>query len=250
MPAFTEGKLIRFDRYQHLGETPSQAIKNLIIQPSLALRTIFTPDKIRYIVWLFAPLALLPLASGKALLMLVPGLAENLLTDFSFQFSGNYQYDSVIIPVIFVCLIYGLKNILRKWPEKEKVFFWILAITATLGFLTRSPISPLHFPWEILKNRPEWSAYREMIKLVPAEATVAAYTNLIPHLSHREHAYMIGHEKQPVDVVLIDTADSFGFPNQKTFQKYIDSYLNSGTYKGISFEDRYLVIMHNKYIKK
>jgi hypothetical protein len=58
---------------------------------------------------------------------------------------------------------------------------------------------------------------------------------------------MIGREKQPVEVVIADTADIFGFPNQDAFQKYIDSYINSGTYKAVLFENRYLVIIHNKY---
>ncbi len=249
MPAFTEGKLIRFDRYQHLGETPGEAIKNAVAQPMLIAETIFTPEKIRYFLWLFAPLAFLPLASGWALAMLLPGLAENLLTNFSFQFSGNYQYDSVIIPVMLVCLIYGLKNILSRWPAKEKVVFWILAGAILIAFLVRSPISPINSPWQLLQNRPEWKAYRELVKMVPPEATVAAYTNLVPHLSHREHAYMIGREKQPVEVVIADTADIFGFPSQEAFQKYIDSYLNSGTYKAVLFEDRYLVVMHNKYAR-
>ncbi|MEK9186606.1 MAG: DUF2079 domain-containing protein, partial [Patescibacteria group bacterium] len=229
MPAFTEGKLIRFDRYQHLGETPGEAIKNAVAQPMLIAETIFTPEKIRYFLWLFAPLAFLPLASGWALAMLLPGLAENLLTNFSFQFSGNYQYDSVIIPVMLVCLIYGLKNILSRWPAKEKVVFWILAGAILIAFLVRSPISPINSPWQLLQNRPEWKAYRELVKMVPPEATVAAYTNLVPHLSHREHAYMIGREKQPVEVVIADTADIFGFPSQEAFQKYIDSSISKTT---------------------
>jgi len=248
MPSLAGGELLRFDRYYNLGATPGEAVKNVLTDPALVAKTVFTLPKIKYLLVLFTPVALLPLFSGSAFLFLIPGLAENLLTHFPLQFSGTYQYDSLLIPGIFIATIYGLKKVIEKWPSKEKLVKWVLIAAIAIGFITRSPISPVTFPFELFTPNSTWEAYRKLVRMVPDNASVAVPTNLVPHLSNREHAYMLGKEKVVPDVVIIDGADSFGFETVADFQKYADDYINSGIYNVTIFENRY-AIMIKKDIK-
>lgn len=243
MPSLAGGELLRFDRYYNLGATPGEAIKNVLTNPTLVAKTIFTLPKIKYLLVLFLPVAFLPFFSGFAFLLLIPGLAENLLTYFPLQFSGTYQYDSLLIPGIFIATIYGLKKIIEKWPSKEKLVKWVLIAAMAIGFVIRSPISPVTFPIELFKFNPTWEAYRKLVGMVPDNASVAAPTNLIPHLSNREHAYMLGKEKILPDIVIIDGADSFGFETIADFQKYANNYVNSGKYNVTILDDRYAVMI-------
>ncbi|MDO8430262.1 MAG: DUF2079 domain-containing protein, partial [bacterium] len=142
MPAFGGG-LLRLDRYASLGATETEIVKNILTNPLLILKTIISVEKVRYIFWLFAPLLFLPFASGRILMLIIPGFLENLLTQFSSQFQSFYQYDSVLIPGIFIAAIFGLKNLLIKWPKKERIIFWSLIATIFIGYFVRSPINPV-----------------------------------------------------------------------------------------------------------
>lgn len=243
MPSLAGGELLRFDRYYNLGATPGEAIKNVLTDPTLVAETIFTLPKIKYLLVLFLPVAFLPFFSGSAFLLLIPGLAENLLTYFPLQFSGTYQYDSLLISGIFVATVYGLNNIIRKWPFREGLIKWILIATMAIGFLARSPVSPVTFPIELFKANPTWEAYRKIVNMVPDGVSIAAPTNLIPHLSNREHSYMLGKEKIVPDVVIIDGMDPFGFDTFEDFQKYADNYVNSGKYNVTIVDNRYAIMI-------
>ncbi len=240
MPALGGG-LLRMDRYASLGNTPAEIVQNVFKDPMLIVKTIFTAPKLRYILWLFLPVAFLPLFSAGALALLIPGLAENLLTTFESQFTGFYQYDSVLIAGIFVGSIYGLKMLLGRWPEKEKIAKYILVAAILIGFIVRSPASPISFPLDLFKPNPHWEAFRQMAQMVPPGASVAAQTNLVPHLTQREHAYMLGTEPFLVDIVLIDGADLSGF-TEETFQAYADGYMNSGQYNFKVIDERYFIL--------
>lgn len=256
MPALGGG-LIRLDRYAQFGKTPTEIIQNIAQQPSLLAKTVLSVQKLKYVFWLFLPVAFLPFFAGPALILLIPGLAENLLTNFQSQFSGFYQYDAILIGGVFIASIYGLKNILHTWPvlagqalagqAKIKIIKWALIAAVAIGYLLNSPINPTFFPTKLFKSNPQWEAFRKMVKMAPPNASVAAQTTLVPHLANREHIYMLGTEPFPVDIVLIDGADLSGF-TEETFQAYADSYINSGRYNFTIIDERYFILTKKKML--
>lgn len=248
MPALGGG-LLRIDRYANLGATPTDIVQNVIHHPALLVHTIFVAKKISYVLWLFLPVAFLPVSSLSSLLLVIPGLAQNLLTLFEYQFTGLYQYDGIILPGIWIGTIYGLANLLKKWPSGKLMVKRVLLSVAILAFLLRSPISPLHFPKALFIASPRAQAFREMVKFVPPQAAVAAHTNLVPHLSNREFAFMLGKESFPVDVVLMDSRDSFGFPDEATFQAYYDNYAKSPDYVQKIIQNRYVIFQRKSLLQ-
>lgn len=246
MPALGGG-VLRFDRYANLGENPTAIVKNVAANPLLLAQTILTKEKFVYLFWLFLPVLFLPFFSWRSLILLFPGLAENLLTNYQFQFSGLYHYDSILIPGIFVGAVYGLQKVITRWPDKEKIIQWTFLGVAVLAFLLRSPIGVFSFPIEYFKPNSQWEAYRQLVKLVPPDLSVAANTNLVPHLAHRQFIYTVGIENGFVDMVIIDGADIFPFKSQEEMQAYIDEHLKTGAYRASLFEDRYLILLNNKY---
>lgn len=241
MPALGGG-LLRLDRYAALGSTPSEIIGNLIRHPGLFVQTIFTQNKLEYLFWIFLPVSFLPIFSWQSLALIIPGILENTLTGFKSQFAGLYQYDAVIIGGIFIGAIYGLKKVLIRFPAQKILAERILIGAIALGFFFRSPINPLTFPTAIFKSNPQWKTFRTMTRLVPPAASVAAQTNLVPHLANREQIYLLGREPFPVDIALIDGADLTGFESETNFQTYADNYIRSGKYDFQTIEDRYFVI--------
>ncbi len=241
MPALGGG-VLRFDRYANFGATPTEAIRTAVVSPGLVASTIFTGEKILYLLILFLPVAFLPILSWRTLILLLPGLPENLLTNYAFQFSGLYHYDSILIPAIFIGTIFGARNFLDWKPRWERYLFWTLIAMTAMGFLTRSPINFKNFPLHYFQTSAQEDAYHKLVALVPPGISVAATTNLVPHLSHREHAYALGVEKMAVDMVIADLADTFGFKNAEEMDQYLESYLKSGIYQSQLFDSRYLII--------
>ncbi|QQG46567.1 MAG: DUF2079 domain-containing protein [Candidatus Niyogibacteria bacterium] len=247
MPVFGGG-LLRLDRYAALGGSFSEIARNLFTHPPLFFKTAFTAPKLTYLFWIFFPVLFLPFIRPLSLLLLVPGLLENLLTNFSSQFSGFYQYDSMLIAGIFISSVYGLKSLLKIWPEKIIWVKWLFAAVILAGFLFRSPVSPFYFPTEIFKSNERRQTLRQIVKNIPGEISVSAHANILPHLAKRERVYMLGSEPFWVDgkpfrpdAVIIDGGDLFGFYNPEALQSYADSYALSGEYNIQVIRERYII---------
>ncbi|MEK7566535.1 MAG: DUF2079 domain-containing protein [Patescibacteria group bacterium] len=240
MPYFGGG-LLRLDRYAELGGSVGEIARNLLFNPALFFKTAFSAQKLSYLFWLFLPVAFLPFVYLPAILLLIPGLLENLLTSFGNQFSGFYQYDSMLIAGIFISSVYGLRTLLKRRPDKALLFKSIIICAIFAGFLLRSPVSPFSFPVEFFKSNERQQTLRQIVKSVPSGASVAAETNIVPHLSDREYVYMSGSEPFMVDVVILDGADFFGFKDPDSFRKYADSYANAGEYDVRVIKERYIV---------
>ena len=238
MPALGGG-VLRLDRYANLGTTPIEMVKN-------AIPAVLSGSKLLYLLWLFLPVSFLLFFSWQNLILLLPGLPENLLTDYQFQFSGLYHYDAILIPAVFIGTIFGLKKVLTRWPSKEIAIRWALISLAVISFLLRSPLGVFSFPANYFSNNPQREDYRRLVALVPEGVSVAANTNLVPHISHREFVFPLRSETLLPDMVIIDAADLFQFKDMADLQSYIDNYLATGLYKAQGFNDRYVVLYNNK----
>ena len=82
-----------------------------------------------------------------------------------------------------------------------------------------------------------------MIERVPENASVAAHTQIVPHLSQREKIYMLGYEPalEP-DIILIDGSDYFGFGSPEFFASHIQKYADSGKYSVEILNNRYYIL--------
>ena len=239
MPAFGGG-LVRLDRYAQFGGTASGIAASVILQPSLTAATLFQWSKLQYIGNLLLPVAFLPLLAPLTLILLIPGLLQNLLTNFSLQFSNVYQYDSILIPFIFVGVIWAVNWLLTK-KMSEKVLLPLVVFCAVTGFIWYSPLSPKNFPWPKFFNS-RTADFNKLVAAIPATASVAAHTNLVPHLTHRANIYMAGYEPTLMDYVILDSQDLFGFQTKNDLDSYLDNYAQTGEYDVVVIDQRYYVI--------
>lgn len=238
MPFFGGG-LLRLDRYDHLGDSFVELTKNIIKNPGLFFLTIFTMAKMKYILLLLLPVALLPLLSMASVFLVLPGVLENILTNYEPQFSGLYQYDAVILSGLYISAVYGLICFIKK----EKVLFYLIIIFSIISFLSLSFVGIKKFPLYLFKRNVQAETFRMIVKQIPDDASIAAYTNLLPHLSHRKYIKMIGYEDFYTDIVIVDRFDNLGFSSNEHFQQYFDSRVNSGQYKMTIIDDRYIFLV-------
>ena len=243
MPAWGGG-LLRLDRYSHLGGAVGEIIKNLFTNPGLFWATIFTAAKLKYLLFLLLPVALLPLLSLSSIFLLLPGVLENILTNYDTQFSGLYQYDAVVLPGLYIAAVYGASALLKLFG-REKIIFYFLLFFSGGAFFYYSLISPWQFPVDLFRRELSAKQYAAIVRLIPTAASVAAPTNLVPHLAHREYIRVLGNEGFWTDIVIIDRFDKFGFGTDEQFQAYFDARVNSGQYKMTIIDDRYIILVKN-----
>lgn len=205
MPLFSDDNSKRFmvenfGQYLKGGNQASsiEVIWLILQQPFLILKEIFTPfaKTLRYILGQFLPLAFIPFLSLDVLILIGLPLLGLLLAQGN-PLSINWRYTYLVVPGLFVGAIYWWKNHGKLFKSKVFRRIWSGCIVLSLLFtITSNPngslswIVPQSFnPW-IYRNPIEQLRHgktaRELLKVIPENASVSATNTLIPHLANRE----------------------------------------------------------------
>lgn len=236
------GKIYRLDRYANLGSTPQAIARTVLTQPGTIWETITQPAKLRYLGRLFLPLAFLPLTAPATLIMLIPGLSQNLLTDYGPQFENSYQYDAILIPFLFFGTFVGWRVIAQRMVRQLRVWRYIALGVSCAAFLWWSPLGLRQYPWSQFRPDDRVTALAALRNALPPNAKIAATTNLVPHLTHREGIWMAGTE--PIgapDIIIVDLWETTGFDTPQNLQQYLNLYAQGG-FKSKLAEQRYLIL--------
>jgi uncharacterized membrane protein len=158
------------------------------------LSTAFDHGGSHYLLHLLAPLAglclLAPLAAAAAL----PELALNLLSSTPAQRSIHFHYTAGEIPPLVAASVLGAARIARRWPRVPVAG---LAVAAALAANYRLGAIPL---WSLFPGGEDYQARAwrvtrhdriaaRALRLIPADAPVAATNSLGAHLSERRKIF-------------------------------------------------------------
>ncbi len=107
------GHPLLISRYAALGNSPLQIIRSIVFHPYGILRVyVFEHYHLTYLRILLSPAGYLPLLAPWALLLAVPSLAINLLSSEPNMYSGYFQYNAEIVPVLIFSTIEGMVVVL------------------------------------------------------------------------------------------------------------------------------------------
>ncbi len=230
IPHFSpSGHPLLISRYNGvLGEGPVQAVLAIILHPKAFVHQyILEHDHLAYLRSLFAPAGYLPLLAPWVLVMAVPSIALNLLSSDIQQYSGLFQYNAEIVPVLIFSTIEALVLILwvvqwiisRARPAAENIDLSTQAESRSVspsiwkpGRLVNSGLlvvllgiilfSTVHYDYSFFGKMPfakgfEWpttpahaASIDRFIAMIPQDASVSAQNKFVPHLSHRSHIYL------------------------------------------------------------
>lgn len=185
--------------YSHLGSNAGEIIQTVLTKPGYVLAYMFAGPKIKYILLMFVPLAFLPLLSPKVLLLTIPTFVINLLSDAPATTSIYGHYQALIIPPLLVGTISAVGKLgdflwarcagcNRRWNKMTLITLislFALCVVTLASVRFNSVIS-------LIRARPSSeriAAAERMISLIPPDAPVSAYSELLSHLSHRRYLY-------------------------------------------------------------
>lgn len=188
--------------YSWLGDTPTEVLKTIILDPGKVLSGIVIKPKMLYLYHLFVPVGFLSIFSPGALLLTLIPLTEGLLSQRPTHFSIHYQYSSIITPFIFISAIYGIRNIL-SWKKitgnkslQKIVPIFVLIILLVSAIISAATFGPLlHLPdklklWRITR---EDRVRQNLVEEVPSQAPVIATFEFSPKLSMRPQLFYFYH---------------------------------------------------------
>lgn len=262
-------------RYSQFGDSPGQVALYVLTHPVQVVRDyIFSPDRIVYLRTLLAPLAYLPLFAPLTLLIAVPALAINMLSSYAPMYSGIYQYNAEIVPVLIVAAIEGVAALaglgaragawvrprlsahMLRWPQWQR---WAARFPLQRALMVALTLLVLLFALRAQRDHgytsltkgftwPVVTAHARLadtiIARIPPDASVSAQTDLVPHLSQRRHIYLFPDHMQDADYVFLDVTGGL-FPQSLDVRVYMDqvhSLLTGGAYHVAVADDGYLLL--------
>ena len=217
MPLFSEDisqrfMLERFGQYVEGQESAStlDVIWAMVSQPWLLVRELVSPPDrtISYLLGHWLPLAFIPVISPAAWIVAGPPLLKLLLGKGMSVLAITIRYAMSVVPGLFygTILWWGGQGF-RQWnhlPNQLKPRalkssfqrFWLFCLGLTLVFtITSNPNRTLYFlipdsvqPLVYVSLPEQWQRageIRSLMAKIPAQASVAATTHIIPHLSGR-----------------------------------------------------------------
>ncbi|MCU0690256.1 MAG: DUF2079 domain-containing protein [Polyangiaceae bacterium] len=190
IPADTDFSYIH--RYEHLGDSKLEVVKNLVVHPLDSLIKSWTPLKGVQLVIFLLPMGFLPLFSRRCLLAL-PAFTYTYLSSRDTQFHAAYQYAAVFLPFLWYAAAGSIENLGRWWaaarfPRPLLASFGIagaLVFGVVFGTYKQTRYIQWTRPWEFMKNyhQADLDAVR---KLIPPDASLSTTNTLGPQFAHRE----------------------------------------------------------------
>lgn len=200
--------------YQNLIASDEQGIggvlKTFLRDPALVLDSLFTDNKIRYILQMLLPLLFMPLLPAKRrmsfLFLLLPFLAFNIITNYQYQHNIGYQYNFGSGALLFYAFIENLSAMPKK--NSRKVVAVISLVAAVL--ICMNTLCP-----QLERNISRRSSNLEkaqvtntLLEQIPEEESIISATYFVPHLSRHDYLYMYPAYQYMTDYILLDMRDS------------------------------------------
>ncbi len=266
-------------RYDDLGKGPFQVMHTLLLHPGTFFNQyVLENDHMAYLHIIFLPALGLPLLAPWVLVLAVPSLILNMISSDKQMYSGLFQYNAEIVPILIFATIEAL--VFLGWVyQKSQVYFnsvkhkikpltyrtnasgrsWLsdgfvrqclfvvllgLALTSTIRydylFHGNMPFSR-DFQWPVATNHTTL-AQQFMAKIPPA-ASVSAQSALVPHLSHRTQIYLFPYAVNLADYVFLDvTSDIYPYYSSSEYIRGVKHVLLDGHYGVVAARDGYLLL--------
>jgi len=230
--------------------------------------------KILWLIMLFLPLLFLPIFAPRDLFLFLPWLLVAFLSRYPPYYQLRWQYDAIYVPFVLFAAINGYKNLtsvftyekssrrslchftrfFRKITSKQFLLLLLSMLFLTILLVISFPkcrqiitMDPIPIPNEHIAK------LKQILSLIPDNASVLAQNNIFPHLAHRVQAYVWvpPNETHIVDYAIGDVLhpEFFMYIPNKDF-RYSDLFIiifSSGMYGVLAEADGIILLKKNYF---
>lgn len=204
MPLITvSGKYNGFG-YTSLGQTPVEALKDIILHPTESFNTLFNNHTNQpYGDYVKLELHIMVLVSGLYLLlfkpyyliMLIPVYFQKMFHDNVQMWGVNGQYAIEFAPILAIGIFTGISEFKSRNIERVLalvalagiLFSTIRVMDRTVVYTNKSRIR--FYQASHYKRNYNVKAVQQQLKQLPGDAKISALTPLVPHLALRDNIY-------------------------------------------------------------
>ena len=277
------GHSLLASRYAYLGNGPVQVALTILTHPlSILKEHVLEPSHMLYLRKLLAPAGYLPLLAPWVLVLAATTLALNLLSSTPNMYSGDFQYNAEIVPILMfasidatVLLVWMVRwllarlNMQRESRESESRNRLIPMRSPVLSpmLLVQTSVLALvvcYLLVGVLNSTTQYNVYSAMPNArgfiwpqvtahnrlashffaeIPADASVSTQTSLVQHLSQRQSIYLFPYAAGHADYILLDaTGYTYPFKDYSDFAAVAKAILQRGDYGIVDMDDGYLLL--------
>ncbi len=260
IPYFRGGDSDTITRYGWLGDSFLEITGSLLTKPSKVFEHLLVPYRVAVPTKLLLPTAFLSLLSPAPLLVTLPSLAYNLLSETPSQSSIYFQYLAPAVPFIFIASIMGAHRI-KVWfsDRKASVIITIWLVLGTyLAWAWDNPftqeINDPYFPVYGLEQLTDAQSLYSALDMLPPEASVATMMAYGPHLALRpEFSLFYDRLQLPdrphgfawSDYLLLNLRDLRWGVNARLFYNAIQIAIGRFGYEAIFFENDVVLLQRD-----
>lgn len=195
--------------------TYGSVVKTIVTNPTYFLSTLVRENKLAYVLHMMAPLALLPVRRAPFLLLAFAGFFFTVMTTgYAPTLAISFQYTTHWIPYLFLATVLALVVISRQ-PNgtyaRRAALLAMAVVTLSHSYnfgaiLQREMFvggfGKIEFKMTEAEKR-RYQHLKELVAMIPRNASVAATEHENPHISARMHALPLRTAPGPVDYVLV-----------------------------------------------
>ena len=245
----------RYDNFMYdKSDSLVTVIKAVLLSPMKALYECADREKLAFIGLTLGALAGIPLMTRRyeRLILLIPYLLVNLMTDYKYQFDIFFQYTFGST----ACLIYLVLVNVADW-KLEMHRFVALGLAACISFgcfWVQIIPKAVRYPGYCKTNAAYYDALRDVLDEIPDDASAAATTYYTTYLSQRDVLYDIRYAKQEhvlsceyvaVDVKADSCLKKYAVDGEKGYENFV-ALLESNGYMKIAEHKGKLEIYHKE----
>lgn len=173
-----------------LGNSLPEIAFNMVRHPSRVYHPMWMGDRRHYYWQLLAPVAGLPLAAPLLLVVGLPQIIVNSVSDHPTH-DIRFHYSAIPIAVLFIATTEVYCRIVRRGENARVAMVSLLLVSSimTNHLWSPSPAGRLYHSGIWATSNPRHKIYKEAIKLVQPGDKVSATYYLVPHLTHRSYIY-------------------------------------------------------------
>ena len=232
----------RYTNYSYGGsDSLIEVFKTAAGDPVYVIQQCFTEEKLTFMLQMLLPLAFLPfmLHSPKELIMLIPFVLINLMTNYGYQYNIDYQYTFGSGAALIYLAVVNYSHFDRGGISKKRYKVLLTATACCTVLFVGLQGGRLDTVQVYINNNEETrSKTNYALSLIPEDASVASSTFLLPNLSQRDELYQLETTKHEAEYYVLDLryeSDEFS----------PDDYKNDG-YEEIYYEENCVAIYRNK----
>lgn len=182
----------RYSNFMYGGsESLLTVIKVALMCPMKVLYECIDYEKLKFIGLTLIPIVGLPLITRRyeRLILLIPYILVNLMSDYKYQHDVMFQYTFGSTACLFYLLTVNLAEIKRP-VQRKAVILLALCISSTC-FYTINMGTAVKYMSYCRQYSEYYSGQRQLLSIIPEDASVAATTFYTTYLSQRKEIYDI-----------------------------------------------------------